>query len=528
MGKKKTSDQFKQELYSIMPNIELVGEFINVNTKTQFKCLTHNRLFEAYPINMLHGHTGCEDCSREKYVKSRAKSQEKFIEDVTHVNPNVEVIGQYVNASTKVLVRCKIDNYEWNADPRKILRGTGCAVCANRVVMSGVNDVATTHPEYLKYFKNHEDATTHTAGSEATCWFVCPVCGYEKQMQINDLIRFGLACNKCYEQKHGRARVPRGYWNQETMLEYLTENYPGYSLLDMRTIQNDSGPALQALIWCGHEDHQPYWAYWTNIISGYQCLRCSHERMHKTKWNADNVNEFFKENGFTIVNKDDFVSADTPIAFYDDDKYIYRSNVGNMQKYASGERKSFSKYVGNPYAIYNIQHFCDLHRPEYCIVSSEYRGYDAKHTFRYNGEFPNGIVFDREFEMSIDLFVGRFCSHPSLSMSNGECLAVEYLNKHNIQFISQKRFDDCRDVYTLPFDFYLPHYNLVIEIMGEQHEHPVEAFGGEESFYALIRHDQMKRDYLKQNHIHCLDIWYYEFDQMESMIVDKIQQILTT
>ena len=527
MAKKKTKEQFVEELHVVMPEVELTGDFINVNTKTDFICLIHNSPFNSYPSNVLKGHTGCRSCSIEKYAKARSKSQKQFVEDVYKANPNIEVIGQYINVKTKVLVRCKIDGYMWYADPRKLLRGAECPVCLNRVVMVGVNDVATTHPDYVKYFKNPETAEKYVAGSETYVDVICPKCGHTKRMRICNLIRFGFACNECYKQKHGRYRVPKGYWIAETMQEYLDENCPGYKLLDFRRVQNNSGPALQAFIQCPNPNHAPYWAYWSNILSGCQCMNCYLEQVNKPrKWTIDLAEELFKSNGFCILNKDDFCDSHSIIAFSDADGFIYMTNIGNMQKYASGERKSFSKYVGNPYAIYNIQHFCKLYRPDYEIVSDKYVGSCCKYTFRYNGKFPKGVEFSREFEMSIDLFINRFSSHPAFSMSNGECLTVEYLNKHNIKYIGQKRFDDCRDVYTLPFDFYLPDYNLVIEIMGEQHEHPIEAFGGQEKFESQIRHDKMKRDYLSKNNIHCLDIWYYEFNQMETMIVDKIQQIL--
>ena len=113
-------------------------------------------------------------------------------------------------------------------------------------------------------------------------------------------------------------------------------------------------------------------------------------------------------------------------------------------------------------------------------------------------------------------------------MSHGEKMAMQILDKHNIKYIPQKRYDDCRDVYTLPFDFYLPDYNLIIEIMGEQHEKPVSLFGGQEGFEKRIEHDRIKREYLKNNHIPILDIWYYEFDNMEDLIINKIKSLSTT
>ena len=209
-------------------------------------------------------------------------------------------------------------------------------------------------------------------------------------IQIAHLSRFGFCCNTCYERQYGRKRVSYKYWNEQTMREYLNDNYSGYLLLDIAIEKMPSGNHLKALIKCPNPNHDAYWVYWTNILSGYTCLLC------------------------------------------------YMENF----------------------------------------------------------------------------------------MSKGEHAAELIFQKYNYRYEPQKRFDDCRDKYTLPFDFYLPDYNLIIEIMGEQHEHPVDYFGGEESFRKCILHDKMKRDYLNANNISVLDIWYYEFDKMEELILNKIQEIL--
>lgn len=48
----------------------------------------------------------------------------------------------------------------------------------------------------------------------------------------------------------------------------------------------------------------------------------------------------------------------------------------------------------------------------------------------------------------------------------------------------------------------------------------------QEEFEKRIVNDKFKRDYLKQNNINILDIWYYEFDKMEELILNKIQSTL--
>ena len=41
-------------------------------------------------------------------------------------------------------------------------------------------------------------------------------------------------------------------------------------------------------------------------------------------------------------------------------------------------------------------------------------------------------------------------------------------------------------------------------------------------------YDKMKRDYLQKNNIQILDIWYYDFDKMEDLIINKIKEISLT
>jgi len=59
---------------------------------------------------------------------------------------------------------------------------------------------------------------------------------------------------------------------------------------------------------------------------------------------------------------------------------------------------------------------------------------------------------------------GKGC--PTWNESKGERKIKIFLKDNNIKFISQKRFNNCRNKYTLPFDFYLPEYNICIEYNG--------------------------------------------------------------
>jgi hypothetical protein len=92
--------------------------------------------------------------------------------------------------------------------------------------------------------------------------------------------------------------------------------------------------------------------------------------------------------------------------------------------------------------------------------------------------------------------------------SLGERLIKDILTESEVDFIQQKRFDDCKHVLTLPFDFYLPNYNTCIEFDGIQHFQPIEFFGGEDEFNRLKINDAIKTEYCELNNINLIRLPY--------------------
>lgn len=108
----------------------------------------------------------------------------------------------------------------------------------------------------------------------------------------------------------------------------------------------------------------------------------------------------------------------------------------------------------------------------------------------------------------------------SVPKSEHACLCI--LNKYNIENIMQYRFKNCRSINTLPFDFYLPKYNKVVELNGLQHYEPVEYFGGKEKFEKQQKHDQIKRNYCQENNIRLIEIPYWDFDNIEEILIREL------
>ena len=95
---------------------------------------------------------------------------------------------------------------------------------------------------------------------------------------------------------------------------------------------------------------------------------------------------------------------------------------------------------------------------------------------------------------------------PQCNESKGEQKIKEFLEKYNIIFFKQYKFDDCKNIKILKFDFYIPLLNLCIEFDGLQHFKPIEYFGGINTYEKIKINDNIKNDYCKNNNIKLLRI----------------------
>lgn len=118
------------------------------------------------------------------------------------------------------------------------------------------------------------------------------------------------------------------------------------------------------------------------------------------------------------------------------------------------------------------------------------------------------------------LYHGYGCS--ACSASVGEKMIKEWLDGHDVEYRCQYTFKDCRDEHVLPFDFYIPDKNMIIEFDGKQHYEPNEFFGGKEAFDKLRLHDNIKDKYCTDNNINILRIPYYERDNIKEILDSKL------
>jgi Zn ribbon nucleic-acid-binding protein len=134
MNKKRTTEQFKQELYELLGDeYTVLGEYVDTHTKLLIRHNTCGHNWEVRPKSILHRGDRCPHCRKEKQWKSKIKTHEQFckvIEELT--NHEYSVVGTYTGLGNQVLIRHNLCNTEYYITPLRFFRGSRCLVCKKK------------------------------------------------------------------------------------------------------------------------------------------------------------------------------------------------------------------------------------------------------------------------------------------------------------------------------------------------------------------------------------------------------------
>ena len=119
-----------------------------------------------------------------------------------------------------------------------------------------------------------------------------------------------------------------------------------------------------------------------------------------------------------------------------------------------------------------------------------------------------------------NLLRGKGCPKCSIEHSSYTKIVEQYLNKNNIKYKPEKRFDDCKHIRTLPFDYYLPDYHTCIEVDGEFHfpNSSIYKYNERSSYENVKMRDDIKTKYCKDNNIKLIRLPYYEKDEFVEIL----------
>lgn len=498
MSKKKTHEEYVMELAEKNPNLEVIEKYVNAQTKIAHRCKTHNIEWKVLPSNALAG-KGCKECMKDKNRNKFTKSHDEYVSQVKTVNPNIMVLGQYINHKIPILHLCKKHNIKWEAMPTNILKGGGCQECGKEKYHKKrckkqdeyMMELTNKNPT-VEVIEDYIDSKTpilhHCLIHEDIYWNITP----------SDAL-LGHGCPKCRNEKVREKLVK----NHEEYVKELFEKNPNVEVVE-KYIDAKTKILHHCLV------HGEYW-YTTPTIAlqGSGCPKCLKEKISKanTLTNEEYIQQL-KEKNSIIIPLEPYVNITTPIyhkcLIHD---YDWQTTPATVLQ-GCGCPKCRSEKISVALLKTHEQYVEDLKNTNPDIIVLE-KYVDA------NTPILHKCLLDGNEWLSspTNILSGTGC--PQCTRSKGEKNIRNWLDNNNIAYEVQKRFNDCKDNRSLSFDFYLPNYNLCIEYDGEQHYRPVN-FGGVTdekanlNFDITVKHDNIKNNYCKNNGISLLRIPYFK------------------
>ena len=144
-------------------------------------------VYDIRSTDLINGHIGA--CLGRRVMRPRYTVGQRITEerrDITITAVARRKIGTAPILYKMVAFRCNICGYERDFIREElIMQGSGCPVCAGKIVRRGFNDIPTTAPWMIPYFPGGEaQAATYTANSGRKLRFVCPHCAKLKEHAI--------------------------------------------------------------------------------------------------------------------------------------------------------------------------------------------------------------------------------------------------------------------------------------------------------------------------------------------------------
>lgn len=187
-------------------DIILVGEYINANTPTTFKCTkkTCGYEWEIKPTYILNGGTGCPKCLHKARSDSRKLTKEEYEKRLYKIRPNLHIKGEFNGAHAPVVLVCD-KGHIWNVPRAQIAlndggANRGCPYCNGLLLDSERNSVYALRKDLLKYFKYPDEAKNLGLMSEKKIKLICPNCKKETEMMIQNFTCRGFYCKYCAKE----------------------------------------------------------------------------------------------------------------------------------------------------------------------------------------------------------------------------------------------------------------------------------------------------------------------------------------
>lgn len=273
MKKKRTQEEFEQEVYNINSNIKILTTFKATNEKVDCLCTVDGNKWSALPSNLLKG-KGCPVCGIKSRISKRRKSQKDFELELFQFNKHIKLISEYKNSYCKLDVKCDRCGFQFSRYPNKI-DSFNCPYCDGnkRSHDDFIREMSKRQPHILisNYYINGESLMNCT----------CNVCNHKWSARARKLIE-GSGCPNCAHLNH-RLSNEEFESSLKKIFPHIRPVTPYLKSIEPITVKCD----IDGHIWTTTPN---------SLLSGIGCKICANNKM---KLNQD---EF--ESKLRLVNDD--------------------------------------------------------------------------------------------------------------------------------------------------------------------------------------------------------------------------------
>ena len=185
--------------------------------------------------------------------------------------------------------------HSWNASPNnRTNHGTGCPICAGKILLRGFNDLVTIYPDIASEFMVDKnvgvDINSLTIHYSKRVWWKCSVCGREWLAKVSERVA-GHGCKVCTSKIKAENRVAKLIEDNGSLWDsgcsFLSEwdydkNYP-LTPCDVTPMANRKAH------WICSECGYNWEALISNRMLGNGCPECAKAKRAKTKLQNDIV-----------------------------------------------------------------------------------------------------------------------------------------------------------------------------------------------------------------------------------------------
>jgi very-short-patch-repair endonuclease len=420
-------------------------------------------------------------------------------------------------------LKCKKDNFSWFTsltDLRKTKHN--CPRCAGVApyTTEEIKPLIIKLCKEMNYIFINEQKYKYTKTNINEIKLKCNTCGKEWSTSRNGLIVSHNGCSKCNIGEYNTEEIKPLIIKRckEMNYTFINENEWVYKNSKIRNIQLE----------CNTDNHEFFVSKHSFLDRKQNCPYCS-GLSHSTKDIKPLIIEYCIKMNYTFTNCKDWIYTNSR-----DENIQLKCNIDNYEWTTSKQRLLNNRKNG-------INGGCprcvkkDRKSTEEIINLIIGRCEKFNYTFINLNDYewiPGGSNIKNiklkcnkhnyVWKTTKTHFIDSETGCPRCKNSKGEHKIADFLNVNNIIFKTQKRFKDCKNINMLPFDFYLPDYNICIEYDGIQHYKVVKRFGDEAGFKKTQLNDKIKTKYCEDNNIQLIRISYLEKD-IENILIEKLK-----